>query len=394
MTSQPFDLPTLRNHYSFYTINNKQIPILYRLKSGIYYPYIAFELVVHELDTHCSTWNSSKKLPLSPMTMNERILYKTLYPNKDFSSSSKLILCSIIDQFVQLINFLKNTKISSTENEERKHFASFKIDVKYGTIQEIDILNSEATTKYNYLRSTLFPSIQTVKRKLCFEDEKFDLSSIGGYLQLDRCIYPYIITSSDILLNLNDLRKPFSSTLNILMPYFKSQSINLINNYMKIVEYGTRYIKKYKYYYKDIDDKFISLYHLLLCHHSLFFVQLFNSKKISLKILHEYYRSDFTNLLTKNISNMGYLNTQPCINGWCLFDTILDNEKKSRLSTQDETILIHWLLIYDNKCLYVHNQVNDLILVKQQLSIITEKMKFIQNEHMKKRAILNNHIPM
>lgn len=30
MTSLPFDLPTLRNHYSHFTINNKQIPVLYR----------------------------------------------------------------------------------------------------------------------------------------------------------------------------------------------------------------------------------------------------------------------------------------------------------------------------------------------------------------------------
>ncbi|CAF5144159.1 unnamed protein product, partial [Rotaria sp. Silwood1] len=172
MTSPPFDLPTIRNHYNFYTINNKQIPVLYRLKSGIYYPYIAFELVVHELDTHCSTWNSPKKLPLLPMTMNERLLYKTLYPNKDFSLSSKLILCSIIDQFLQLVNLLKTIKTSSKENNEQKLFARFKIDITHGSIHEIDILNSEATTKYNYLRSTLFPSIQTVKRKLCFDDQK------------------------------------------------------------------------------------------------------------------------------------------------------------------------------------------------------------------------------
>ena len=54
---------------------------------------------------------------------------------------------------------------------------------------------------------------------------------------------------------------------------------------MKIVEYGTRYIKKYKYYYKNIDDKFISLHHLLLSHRSFFFIQLFNSNQISLKNL-------------------------------------------------------------------------------------------------------------
>lgn len=176
------------------------------------------------------------------------------------------------------------------------------------------------------------------------------------------------------------------------MPYFHSQPTDLINNYMEIVEYGTRYIKKYKYYYKNIDDKFISLYHLLLCHRSFMFVQLFNSNKISLKNLHEYYRSNFSNLLTNNLTNCGYLNNQPCIDSWSLVDKILNNEKKTRLATEDETILINWLFIYDNKCLHVHYQINDLILVKQQLSLIREKMKFIQNEHIKKRAILMNHV--
>ncbi|CAF1192862.1 unnamed protein product [Adineta steineri] len=392
MTSVPFDLPTLRNHYGHFAINNKQIPILYRLKSGVYYPYIAFDLVVNELNTYCSTWNSSKKLPLLPMTINEIQLYKTLYPKKDFSLSSKLILCSLIDQYLQLLQLLQDSKTSTTtENIQEKFFARFTIDIDYGSIREIDIINSEATTKYNNLRSTIFPSMQAVKRQLCFDDEKCDLSSIGGYLQLDRCIYPYIITSSDILLNLNDLRKPFNSTLNTLMPYFHSQPLNLINNYMKIIEYGTRYIKKYKYYYKNVDEKFISLYQLLLSHREFFFVQLFNSNKISLTDLHEYYRSDFSNLLTNNLSDCGYLNNQPCINGWSLYDSILNHERKSRLATKDEIILINWLFIYDNKSIYVHNQLNDLILVKQQLSLIKEKMKFIQNEHIKKRSILMNH---
>lgn len=179
------------------------------------------------------------------------------------------------------------------------------------------------------------------------------------------------------------------------MPYFQSQSINLINNYMKIVEYGTRYIKKYKYYYKNIDDKFISLNHLILCHRSFLFVQLFNSNKISLKNLHEYYQSDFSNLLTNNLNNCGYLNNQPCINNWSLYDNqIINHEKKTRLANKNEIILINWLFIYDNKSLYVHYQIDDLILVKQQLSLIREKMKFIQNEHIKKRAIVINHPTM
>ena len=217
---------------------------------------------------------------------------------------------------------------------------------------------------------------------------KFDFLSIGGYLQLDRCIYPYIISSSDLLLNLNDLRKTFNSSLNILMPYFHAQSRNLINNYIKIVEYGTRYIKKYRYYYKKIDDKFISLNHLLLSHSSLFFIQLFNSKKISLKNLHQYYRSDYSNLLMKNISTSGYLNNyQPCLNEWRLFDLTIDHDKQSRLATEDETILINWLLIYDNKSVHVHYQTNDLILVKSS----HENMKSIENEHSRRRAILNKH---
>jgi hypothetical protein len=83
------------------------------------------------------------------MTINERVLYKNLCPNIDFTSSSKLILCSLIDQFLQLIDFLKTSKTSLTETDQQKFFARFTIDIEYGSIREIDILNSEATSKYD-----------------------------------------------------------------------------------------------------------------------------------------------------------------------------------------------------------------------------------------------------
>ncbi|CAF0959619.1 unnamed protein product [Adineta ricciae] len=409
MTSVSFDLPTLRNHYTYFTINNKHIPAIYRyvvllvfhcdrfistnrLKSGIYYPYVAFDLVTDQLNDFCSTWTSSSKLPLLPMTINETLFYKNFYPKRDFSSS-KVILCSFIDQFLQLINFLKDSQQSDKENQHQQH-ARFSIDVQHGSTREIDILNSEATTRYNLLRSTAFPSLKNVTRRLCFDDEKSDLSSIGGYLQLDQCIYPYVISSSDILLNVNDLRKPFQSTLNYLMPHCQQQSSDVINNYIKIVQYGIRCIKKYKYYYKNVDDKFISLYRLLLSHQSMFFVQLFDAQTILSKNLHEYYRTDFVNLLTKNISNCGYLNTQPCINGWTPHNSTIDDQTRSRLATYDEVLLFNWLLIYDNKCVRVHNQSGELVLVKQQLSIVKDKMKLVQNEHIRKRSTLLSHSPI
>lgn len=162
MTSIPFDLPTLHNHYSYFTINNKQIPILYRfvwfispkkkwisrfwfsvrLKSDVYYPYIAFDLIIDELNSYCSSWQTKNKLPLLTMTLNERIFYKNLLPSKEFSSSSKLILCSIIDQFLQLIELLKQSK-----NEQNTSFACFKFDIAQGSVKQIDMFNSEATAK-------------------------------------------------------------------------------------------------------------------------------------------------------------------------------------------------------------------------------------------------------
>lgn len=84
------------------------------------------------------------------MTINERLLYKNLYPNKDFTSSSKLILCSIIDQFLQLAQFLKESKNALTiENKNETFFAQFTIDIEHGSVPEIDIINAEATAKYN-----------------------------------------------------------------------------------------------------------------------------------------------------------------------------------------------------------------------------------------------------
>lgn len=121
---------------------------VHRLKSGTYYPYIAFELIAGEFDTYCSGWTTSNNLPLSSLTLNERLFYKHLCPKKDFSASSKLILCSIVDQFLQLIDFLKDSKKNSIETTDEKSFARFIIDIQYGSIPEVDLLNSEATTKY------------------------------------------------------------------------------------------------------------------------------------------------------------------------------------------------------------------------------------------------------
>ncbi len=81
------------------------------------------------------------------MTINERSLYQNLCSKKEFSPSSKLILCSFIDQILQLMDFLKDFKPTSTENIDRKSFARFIIDVEHGSIRELDLLTSEATTK-------------------------------------------------------------------------------------------------------------------------------------------------------------------------------------------------------------------------------------------------------
>ena len=219
---------------------------------------------------------------------------------------------------------------------------------------------------------------------------QFDLPSVGGYLQLDRCIYPYIISSSDILLNLNDLRKPFDATLHLLLPYFHVQPAHLIINYMRIVDYGTRSIKKYKYYYKNVDEKFISLNQLLLLHRSFLFVQLFNAHRVPLRQLHEYYRTDFSSLLSNSLATCGYVNDQPCLGIWSLFDARVNSELTSRLATLDETILINWLLIYGNRADRVHHQVDDVVLVKQDPSSMRDKVKSIQSEHMRQRSIFTN----
>ena len=76
------------------------------------------------------------------MTMNERALYQRLCPTVDFSTACELLLCSIVDQFLQLVDFLKETAPSSD-----KHFARFTIDIDFGAIPEIDICNSRATAK-------------------------------------------------------------------------------------------------------------------------------------------------------------------------------------------------------------------------------------------------------
>ncbi|UJR29086.1 hypothetical protein I4U23_010300 [Adineta vaga] len=160
-----------RFHYQYI----KQIPAIYRLKCGIYYPYIAFELITDELNDFYSTWISSKKLPLLPMTINERLIYRNIF----ITIISTIVLCSFIDQFRQLIDFLQDSQSSNKENQNRqKYFARFSIGVKHESIRDINILNSEVRTKYkhnpflfltqkcllscfkyNLLRSTAFPSL-------------------------------------------------------------------------------------------------------------------------------------------------------------------------------------------------------------------------------------------
>jgi len=99
-------------------------------------------LIIDELNAYCSSWQTKNKLPLLTMTLNERIFYKNLLPSKEFSSSSKLILCSIIDQFLQLIELLKQSKA-----EQDTSFACFKFDIEQGSVKQIDMFNCEATAK-------------------------------------------------------------------------------------------------------------------------------------------------------------------------------------------------------------------------------------------------------
>lgn len=221
--------------------------------------------------------------------------------------------------------------------------------------------------------------------------KQFELSSIGGFLQLDRFVYPYVITPGGILLNLNDLRNPFHSTLNEFIGRFQTQTEDVLMHYSKIIQYGIRFIKKYKYYYQTIDNRFISLNDLLLSHRSLFFVQLFNSDKISLVNLHEHYRSDYLNLVTTNFNRCGYINKQPCVNGWSTFDSIdIYHNKRARLAQIHETLLINWLLIYDHREVEVHQQTTELVLIEQPTEVINNQLKRIDHELLRKRVQMFN----
>jgi hypothetical protein len=332
----------------------------------------------------------------------------------------------LIDQYVQLLELLKRTTSdSSSDTNNDKRVARFTIDVQCGTVDELDLFNLDATNKYwpmirdtsclfvarevravhlqiqrysfdelpftRHCQATIDLSRWTCKARflasiIIVRSSQFQLSSIGGYLQLDRCIYPYIVSSSTLLLNLNDLRKPFVATLNKLVPYFRRQPATLLDNYAKIVDYGTRYIKNYKYYYKDIDDKFISLDHLLLLHRSLFFVQLFHINRTSLTNLHEFYRADFTSLLSNNLMHCVYSNGRPCVNGWSLVDASVSGQRPSRLATRDELLLINWLLIYDQRAIQVHQQIDDIIVSQPLACELNEQVRSIENEHQRKRA--------
>lgn len=134
-----------------------------RYKSGIYYPYVAFDLVFGDLIEHSSTWNCPEKVPLLSMTLNERTLYKTLCPDLELSSSSQLISCSLVDQFLQLVDHLAQMKDSSQTD---RVFGRLPIDLQSGSIREIDLLHSTITTKY---RSSSFSPLSIESTSLFFE---------------------------------------------------------------------------------------------------------------------------------------------------------------------------------------------------------------------------------
>ena len=83
-----------------------------------------------------------------PMTLNEQVLYKHLCPEVDFSSTSKLILCALVDQYLQLIDLLQEANAKSVGDDEQETFAArFLIDSKCGCVQDIDLRSSEETKK-------------------------------------------------------------------------------------------------------------------------------------------------------------------------------------------------------------------------------------------------------
>lgn len=70
-----------------------------------------------------------------------------------FPETSKLILCSLIDQYLQLVDFLKENIAKNVDfNDGSKNFARFRIDVDRDVIHEIDISNSEATAKFVFVQ--------------------------------------------------------------------------------------------------------------------------------------------------------------------------------------------------------------------------------------------------
>ena len=81
------------------------------------------------------------------MTSNEQTLYRNLCPEVDFSSTSKLILCALVDQYLQLIDLLKEASNKSLGHDQEKFAARFLIDSECGCVKDIDLRSAEETKK-------------------------------------------------------------------------------------------------------------------------------------------------------------------------------------------------------------------------------------------------------
>ncbi|CAF1325159.1 unnamed protein product [Rotaria sordida] len=399
---RPIDLPSHRKHYGLLTFYQYRIPILFRLSTNHYIPYIRFSYALNVLDQHQSNRISPildmvKNLPILEMTSNELAYYDRLInslsstidiiPENHSEWSNRLLSVALLDCLLGILDcstsFFQTNNFNTQKWEQILHTMRQEVKSRW-TIEEKLVLNQiekQNRQSTNESNSLCFSSTNIAQRRLFFE-KRLDLSIVeesGGFIQIDSFIFPYIKCFNDkkIYINLNDIHSRYHQYLLLASSCIRcfSSDSSIAHAYNIISEqarenffwnsiHGSVYMSKRLPNPKtqDFQLKFLSL-DIFLKSKGMCFVQLF--EKSSLEYLTTNYKNQFGRqfVIGDSTRRCGFINNEiPYIrigkDETCYRYLIPTETKSSHLMTHDERLFINCMLLYHDHW--------DMILIKEQ----------------------------
>ncbi|UJR07788.1 hypothetical protein I4U23_012070 [Adineta vaga] len=378
------DYPSLKKHYGLVTFSNYQLPIIYRLiNENSYIPYIRFSYVLNifEHSSYKKFFVTIRNLPVIEMTSIERNYYDeiSLFTADSDWSNYQLLSVSMLDSILAIIDLTEYFHSNSLERNIQWQEAINKVrqDARQQWILNEQIILTRLTEKKE-IDSTCISSTSIAKRRALFE-QRLDLSiidEIGGFIQIDSYIYPFIKNPLDqqIYLNLDDIRQtyiPIPSCLisytNENSPMFRAYSLLIeqaqANYHWNTIHHGqknalAKYLPSSKRMEENLSDKlsFIPLQtmlHLFLTKQSnlhLQFVQLFETSSLQ-EIELNYKNNVARQFIMIGKRQSGLINNQiPCYIHSQFKQKLISIPSEiptQRLVTNDERLYLNMILLYN-----------------------------------------------